>query len=272
MASASDVAALLTHLRQADGGFGPSAVAASEPEPTALAALALDDTDARAWLLDQQRDDGSWLVGPASVGNDAATSWAALAADGEPRERALDYLVAHRAVQAGADDRVPHDVATRGWSWTPSIFGWVEPTARATLVLKLLRPTANSEIADGVAVLADRECVGGGWNYGNRRVLDVDLPPFLQTSAAGLMAVHDGPADLRERGVATIERLWVDEQGGLGWAMGVVALRLAGAGATARAGELSRLVDDTDLLGDTVALAWATLALGDGWQRLRVGA
>ncbi len=233
MASASDVAALLTNLRQADGGFGPSAAAASEPEPTALAALALDDADARAWLLDKQRDEGSWLVGPASVGNDAATSWAALALDGDPRERALDYLVAHRAVQAGADDRVPHDVATRGWSWTPKIFGWVEPTARATLVLKLLRPAASAEIADGVAVLADRECVGGGWNYGNRRVLDVDLPPFLQTSAAGLMAVHDGPADLRERGVAAVERLWVDEEGGLGWAMGVVALRLAGADATA---------------------------------------
>ena len=272
MASASDVAALLTNLRQADGGFGPSAAAASEPEPTALAALALDDADARAWLLDQQRDDGSWLVGPASVGNDAATAWAALALDGDPRERALDYLVAHRAVQAGADDRVPHDIATRGWSWTPKIFGWVEPTARATLVLKLLRPAASAEIADGVAVLADRECVGGGWNYGNRRVLDVDLPPFLQTSAAGLMAVHDGPPTFasaawpRSSGCG-----WTRRAGSAGrWA----SSRCASPGRTPRRAptDLSRLVDDTDLLGDSVALAWATLALGDGWRRLRVGA
>ncbi len=271
MASASDAAALLAHFRQPDGGFGPSAQAPSEPEPTALAALALDDERARAWLLDQQGDDGSWLMGPASVGNDAATSWAALAVDGIAREHALDYLVAHRAVQAGADDRVPHDIATRGWSWTPSIFGWVEPTSRATLVLKLLRPAATPEIADGIAVLADRECVDGGWNYGNRRVLEVDLPPFLQTSAAGLMAVHDGPADLRARGVATVERLWRDEQGGLGWAMGVVALRLSGEAVTGHADELARLIDDTRLLDDTVALAWATLALGEGWQQLRVG-
>lgn len=269
MSGSTEAARLLSAHRQPDGGFGPSPSAASEPEPTALAALALDDARARAWLLDQQRDDGSWLVGPASVGNDSATPLAALAVDGDARQRAIDHVVANRAVQVGNYDLVPHDADTRGWSWTPTIFGWVEPTARATLMLKLLRPEAT-EIGDGLAVLADRECVGGGWNYGNRRVRDVDLPPFLQTSAAGLMAVHDGPADLRERGVAATERLWRDQQGGLGWAMGLVALQLAGAATEHHAGELSRLVTNTSLLDDTVALAWATLALGGGWEQLRV--
>jgi hypothetical protein len=270
MLSASDVARMLAELRQPDGGFGPSAGAASEPEPTAMAALALDDARARTWLVEHQREDGGWLVGPVSVGNDSATALGALATSDTARERALDHLVAHRAVQAGADDRVPHDTSTRGWGWTPTTFGWVEPTARATMALKLLRPTATSEIADGLAVLADRECTDGGWNYGNRRVLGVDLPPSLQTTASALLALQDDDDGLRERGVAAVQRLWRDEPGGLGWAMSVVALRLCGRAVGTLPDELARLVDTTGLLGDVVSLSWTVLALGDGWQQLQV--
>lgn len=272
MSSASDVASILEELRQADGGFGPSADAPSEPEPTAMAALALDDDRARAWLEEHQREDGAWLVGPESVGNDAATPLAALALPGTSRERALDYLVAHRAVQAGPDERVPHDPETRGWGWTPTTFGWVEPTARAVLALKLLRPVATAEIADGLAVLADRESVGGGWNYGNRRVLGEDLPPFLQTTAAALLSLHDGPAELRDRGIEAVQRLWRAEPGGLGWAMSLGALRLCERGDAGIAGGLAHLATETHLLDDVVALSWAVLALGDGWRQLQVSA
>lgn len=270
MRSASDVARMLSELRQPDGGFGPSADAGSEPEPTAMAALALDDARARAWLLEHQRDDGGWLVGPESVGNYSATALGALATADIARERALDHLLTHRAVQAGADDRVPHDTSTRGWGWTPTTFGWVEPTARATLALKLLRPSATAEIADGLAVLADRECTDGGWNYGNRRVLEVDLPPSLQTTGSALLALHDRDDELRERGVATIHRLWADEPGGLGWAMSVVGLRLCGRAVGTLPEELGGLVETTGLLGDVVALSWTVLALGDGWQQLKI--
>ncbi len=271
MASESEAVALLRELRQADGGYAPSPGGASEPEPTALAALALDDGQARGWLEARQLDDGGFVVGPLTVRNDSPTSLAAVALDGEPRQRAVDYLLRHQAKPIGYDERFPHDPATRGWGWTSETFAWVEPTARAVLALKLLRPGAP-EIADGVAVLSDRECSIGGWNYGNREVLGRELEPFLQTSAAGLMAVQDGPAALRERAVAVVEDLWSHEQGGLGWAMSLVALRLTDRDAAPLADALGTLVSESALLNDAVALGWAVLGLGERWAQLRVPA
>ena len=268
MSSPEKAAALLADLRTEDGGFAPAPGGEPEPEPTALAALALDDAPARQWLADHQQDDGAFLVGPEPIRNDTATSLAAIAADGAVRDRALDYLVNHPAQPIGFDERFPHDESTRGWGWTSRTFGWVEPTARAVLALKLGRP-ASRDIADGIAVLIDRECNGGGWNYGNPEVLGRTLEPFLQTTAAGLIAVHDGPADLRDRAVAVVEALWAHEPGGLGWAMSVVGLRLAGREAAEYADELESLVDRTRLRDDAVALGWAVMALGDGWEQLR---
>lgn len=268
MSSPEKAAALLAGLRAQDGGFAPTVGGEAEPEPTALAALALDDPQARRWLEAHQREDGSLLVGPEAVRSDVATPIAAIAVGDAARERALDYLVSHRAQPSAFDERFPHDPSTRGWGWTSLTFGWVEPTARAVLALKLGRPDAK-EIADGIAVLEDRECTGGGWNYGNPEVLGRTLEPFLQTTAAGLMAVHDGPEDLRDRAIAVVEALWSHEPGGLGWAMSVVGLRLAGREASAHADELESLVEQTRLRDDAVALAWAVMALGNNWERLR---
>jgi hypothetical protein len=261
--------ALLGDLRNDDGGYPPSPGAESEPEATAMAALALDDSDARKWLLEHQQDDGGVLIGPPALRNDSATALAALALDGAARERALDYLVAHRAQPIAYDERFPHDPETRGWGWTSLTFGWVEPTSRALLALKVHRPRA-AEIADGIAVLVDRECDGGGWNYGNREVLDTMLEPFLQTSAAGLMAVQDGPVDLRERAAHRVLELWPVEQGGLGWSMALVALNLVGQSTNEHRAALELLVTETRLLDDTVALSWAVLGLGEGWRAVAV--
>ncbi|HET9416147.1 MAG TPA: hypothetical protein VFP30_01270 [Candidatus Limnocylindria bacterium] len=260
---------LLESLRQADGGFAPAPGGISEPEPTALAAIALDDAAARSWLEASQATDGGFTVGPPALRNDTSTALAAIALDGGARELALGYLVGHQAQAQENDPRFPHDPDTRGWGWTSLTFGWTEPTARAVLALKLLRPDAP-ELEDGLSTLADRESLGGGWNYGNREVLDRNLEPFLQTTAAGLMAVQDGPVDLRDRAIAVVERLWDAERGGLGWAMSLVALQLAGVTDADRAGQLSALVDETELLSDGVALAWAVMALTDRWQRLSV--
>ena len=260
---------LLQALRHADGGFAPAPGGASEPEPTALAALALDDAGARTWLEANQASDGGFVVGPAALRNDTATALAAIALEGDARERALDYLVEHQAQPQDDDPRFPHDPATRGWGWTSLTFGWTEPTARAVLALKLLRP-GIPELEDGIRTLTDRECLAGGWNYGNREVLGRDLEPFLQTTAAGLMAVQDGPAELRARAIDVVDRLWDTERGGLSWSMSLTALQLAGRTDDGRAAELAILVDETELLSDGVALGWTVLALTDAWERLAV--
>ena len=259
----------LERLRKEDGGFSPAPGGLSEPEPTAMAAIALDDAPAQRWLAEHQEPDGAFILGPEEVRNDNATAIAAIALEGVPREKALEYVVTHRAQPQDEDHRFPHNPETRGWGWTSLTFGWTEPTARVVLALKLLRPDAP-ELQDGLRTLADRECVGGGWNYGNRQVLGTDLEPFLQTTAAGLMAVQDGPGDLRDRAITVVENLWDSERGGLSWAMALVALRLAGRDDPDRVGQLADLVDTTSLLSDGVALAWAVLGLSDRWETLLV--
>jgi hypothetical protein len=267
-----DAAGRLHALRNVDGGFPPTAGADSEPEPTALAAIALDDEKARGWLRTAQRDDGSFLVGPDALRNDSATPLAALAlAPGSSSERALDYLLGHRAPELGDDPRFPHDPSTRGWGWTSKTFGWVEPTARGLMALKALRPSAKDAITDAERLLADRECSGGGWNYGNRQVLGTDLEPYLQTTGAALMAIQDPSNPLVTRGIAVVDRLWSTERGALGWGMALAALRLNGESRPQLAAALRRLVLDTDLFVDGAALAWATIALGSALDGLKLG-
>jgi hypothetical protein len=267
-------AARLRTARTGDG-FGPRPGLPPEPEPTALAAIALDDDPARTWLVEHQQPDGGFALIADHVVSDSATALAALALpDGSARGRAVDHLLTHQAQRFPSNPNSPHDPNLRGWGWTPDTFGWVEPTARAVLALQLLRPTAGQAIADGLAVLADRECVGGGWNYGNRTVMGVDLPPYAETTAIALIGLQGADPDLFQRGLDALDRLWRDErQGGLSLAMSLAAFRLVRGRAhlsipgveAALDAELER----TGLLDDVVALAWAAIASGRGLDQLR---
>ena len=193
-----------------DDGFGPRAGAASEPEPTALASIALDDASGRAWLERNQREDGGFALVAGPVVNDAATGLCALAlGSGAARERALDHVIVTRARTIASSADAPHDPNVLGWAWTNGTFGWVEPTSHALLALQALRPDAASEqIADGRGLLADRECDGGGWNYGNTIVLGVALEPYAQTTGIALVALQDADTALAQRGLAALRRLW----------------------------------------------------------------
>jgi hypothetical protein len=250
--------------RAPDGGFPPRAGAASEPEPTALAAIALDDADARDWLESHQAPDGHLSVALGDVTNDAATPLAALALSGEPRERALDALEATRAAYTPSAPEIPFDDRLRGWPWTLNAFGWVEPTAWGLLALRVLRPSARARIEEAVALLRDRECAGGGWNYGNRVVLGEELPPYAQTTAAALLALGRSDERLRERGTTALRRLWrAERSGGLSLAVATAALRANDEpDHVAAAGELERNFARSRFLGDVVATAWAAIATG----------
>jgi hypothetical protein len=257
---------------RSDGGFGPRPGMAAEPEPTALTAIALGDEEARDWLAGHQRADGGFALVAGDVQSDAATALGALAIPpGEARERALDHVVANQAQRLPANPDAPHDPNLRGWGWTPDTFGWVEPTAHAVLALQVLRPSAGSPLTDGLAVLADRECVGGGWNYGNRVILGADLPPYAQTTAVALIALQGAEPGLFARGLTALERLWrAERQGGLSLAMSLAAFRLSDrpvADDVERA--LDAELDRTGLLEDTVALAWAAIATGPGLGAIR---
>src|SRR5205085_8929378 len=93
--------------------------------------------------------------------------------------------------------------------------------------LKRLRASERALVEDGERVLDERECVGGGWNYGNRTVYDEKLPPYVQTTAVALTALQRTErSDLVARGTQLLRTRWRDEPGGLTTAIALVALRL----------------------------------------------
>jgi hypothetical protein len=263
--------------RAGDGGFGPQAGQAAEPEPTAVGVLALDDDEGRRWLVEHQRRDGRFTVVPGAVQTTAATALAALALDTgleaqaeAARDRAVGVLPRLQARRAAPEPLAPQDPTARGWGWTPDTFGWVEPTAWAVLALRRLQPGAAT-IGDGLRALADRECVGGGWNYGNRIVYDVELVPFVQTTAAALLALQGVEPQLVDRGRRFLLARWRDEAAGLSLALALAALRLTGeAPVDEIETALAASFDTTGFLGNTLTTAWAALATGPGLERLRI--
>lgn len=258
-------------------GFGPMPGTEPEPEPTALAALALDDERARAWLGQAQRDDGSFGVWAGPFDSDSPTALAALALPlGAAREHALDHVLSNPALRVPSDRITPHDPNLAGWGWADGTAGWVEPTARTLLALRLLRPNAIRAIDDAAAFLADRECIEGGWNYGNRIVYGQVLPAFGQPTAIGLVGLHGmqvsgSDGDIVTRGVVALRRLWPVERGPLTLGTALAAFRLLDlADAEDVADELQRTLDAANT--DVIALAWIALAAGPGLSNLAVAA
>jgi len=204
---------LLKQKQNPDGGW-PYIRGASWTEPTAYAVLALlsaGETEAAErgmrWLRAAQRSDGGW---PPQPGVDQS-SWVTALAALVPAERlgpriharAIEWLLrasgeestfAYGVRQWLLGNAVP-DSQTVGWSWAPDAAAWVGPTSLAILALekeRLRRPSAaiRGRVECGRRFLLSRMCVGGGWNYGNVRVLGRDLPPYPETTGMALAALR----------------------------------------------------------------------------------
>ena len=219
------LSARLESARNDDGGFGPRPGLPSEPEPTALATLALDDDAGRAWLAGHQRPDGSLalVIGdrvnpPDESVNDSATSLAALA------------LPAGAGREEGArshprpPSRAAQHVELRSCRWTqPTAGGAGRPSrsdgssrrrATSSRSRSCVRPRPR-EITDAVRLLADRSCVGGGWNYGNREVWDKDLEPYAADDRDRAHRLQGaGDPKVVSDGYTVLRRLWPIETGG----------------------------------------------------------
>jgi hypothetical protein len=271
----TDVMEILTRLesrRNADGGFGPVRGAISEPEPTALVGLAADDPDATAWLEAASTPDGSVGIAAGSVFRDLTSVASLVMRDPATLSGAIGWVERSRARAEPSTEELPHDPTLRGWSWTSDTFGWVEPTAWAVLALRI-HGSAGPALQDGIAVLRDRETVGGGWNYGNRIVLGESLPPFVQPTGLALLALAGVDDPIVDRGAERLAILWPEERDGvLSLAVATAALRtLAHPRSYPAASDLRARLREVDVDEvDTIALAWAAIALGDGLDRLAV--
>jgi hypothetical protein len=242
--------------RNADGGFGPIVGSPSEPEATAMVALAFDDTPARGWLADAQQADGSIGMQVGSVIRDVTALGALALSAGSARELALDHLES----VAGLNGSDP-TVATAGWPWTDGSHGWTEPTAWGLMALRLRRG-AEGRLADARAFFEERECVGGGWNYGSPETLGVPIGPYVQTTALALLALADDEPMLSDRGLRVLEATWRSESAGLlTLATAICALR-RGTSRDVEPAEEVLAAYTSDGEPDAVTAAWLAFARG----------
>jgi len=269
------------------GGFGYREHGQAFVEPTALALLALSSREAsteRPLVRDTLAALSSWQHPDGSFGSfpgDPDPSWAT--------SPALLALIAHRgartddagrwlaswfapepplsAEQAASVKRLMKiDVTIRGWPWqSGEMFATVEPTALGAITLRSWKGEgAAARIAMSLEYLANRECSGGGWNYGNPAFFDSVMKPITLPTAKGLLAsVLCGSAKTKpmiERGARALSALLEANPSRKAHAWGALAFAALGDGErAARHAELS--VDPGDGYGpfgagaDTTALA-----------------
>ena len=209
----------LRSFQNPDGGWGYFPGKRSWLEPTAWAALALhgDPAADRAWALLQswQGSDGSWRPSAEVYIEhwDTALCVTLAAVRGEFREpfhKGVAWLLNSAGAESNMLSRVAaavgllnaeRDLSLKGWPWKPGTSSWVEPTAHTLVALK----KASAKVSDrelahrvrmGEAQLLDVRSKDGGWNYGSRAALEVDLPSYPETTALALVGLQ-GHAEMR---------------------------------------------------------------------------
>ncbi len=122
----------------------------------------------------------------------------------QPWERGVRWLLASRGVEGGWLERllalvykmpVEYDRRWKGWPWLPDTASWIEPTSHSLLALKKAmvkydRGSIGRRVDEAERMVIDRRSRDGGWNYGNRRVLDEDLPSYPETTAVALLGLQ----------------------------------------------------------------------------------
>jgi len=209
--------AYLRHLQLPGGGWSYGNSSFPYAEPTALSLVALGASNRGGGLADVA--DGhivrlglSWLeaqvnaVGAIELPGDPGIPhwstglavWAAACTGSSLRswQPSIDFLLSWQSVLTESDPAIPLNAALRGWPWYPESFGWVIPTAHAVMALRSSGYSEHARVVEGEALLMDRVCEGGGWNYGNREVLGQVLLPMADTTAWAILALQGRPAAL----------------------------------------------------------------------------
>jgi squalene cyclase len=282
----------LRGLQNPDGGWGASAGRQSTTEATAFATLALrrhahagpGAERGLGWLRAQQNADGSWGVSAAVPEGSWTTALAMLTlADHQTAapeiQRGAEWLLSHRGRRLGLlasllyrvmPGRMPVrlDPSLRGWAWTANEFSWVEPTSYALIALKTMartRDDVGAVVREAEAMLYDRACPGGGWNYGNSTVYGEALTPFLETTAVALIALHDRREDEPVRaGYAALHRMLREARSGLALSWAILCLRLRSENVGPLRARLAETHASRGFLGETRSIALALLAGAEG--------
>jgi hypothetical protein len=262
----------LLDARNGEGGWGYEAFRTSRLEPTCWALLALreprDEADRllAAWpsrggaLLEHHDGLANWSFHALALSTRLALGKAP-AVELHPLANALTEA---RGVAVKSSLNQRQDNSLQGWSWVDDTFSWVEPTAAALLALKTCRAKGivvaglDKRIRDGEAVLLDRLCVTGGWNYGNSNVFGQQLPAHIPTTAMALLALQDRAGEaFVERSLDYLEEHAVSSASTRALALTTLALKKHGRSTTGVENELREWIAGqpiTDMLSTGTAL------------------
>ena len=277
---------VLRNNQNPDGGWAYFPGKRSWLEPTAYALLALHrEAESEAWqkgwrlLRSWQRPDGAWQAN----GQVAEAHWStALAVTlhcsqqvyDDSFQRGVAWLLACSGAESSVLVRMMtmvglsklgNDPKYRGWPWRPDTTAWIEPTAHTLVALKRAAPQVrNAELSRRVALgegmILRRRCSDGGWNYGSRAALGIDLPSYPETTALALLGLQGSrEADLSDA-VRHASQLWHSSRSRWSRAWLAISLRLLGT-------DLPNEPTDQPVAKDLILNALEVLAASDGGFR-----
>ncbi len=296
---------ILTDLLQnqnPNGGWGAVRGKRSNTETTSLAVMALQALAGEAtadnrkrgieWLVRQQNENHSWPLNE-TVKEGSWTTALAITALGDSAERSERVLAAARWLleQEGSKPGILAEIvlwATGksgvnklntdliGWSWVPSSFSWVEPTSYALIALKKQRArlagtNVEERIRQADAMIYDRMCTGGGWNYGNSKVLDYALWPYPDITALALIAMQDHANEkANQKSLQVLSEIARETDSGFGLCWAAICLNLYGRDHSEFQKRIEKRFTATAFLGETNTLALAMIALGGKSNPFRI--
>jgi len=236
------------------------------------------------WLVRRQNPDHSWPLNQTVTAGSWTTALAitALGASAEHSERlhaAARWLLEQEGSKPGilaeiilwatgqsGVNKLSKDLI--GWSWVPSSFSWVEPTSYALIALKKQRlhltgTNVDERIREADAMIYDRMCTGGGWNYGNSKVLDYALWPYPDITALALIAMQDHASEkANQDSLQVLSKTARETDSGLALCWAATCFNLYGRDPSDFHKQIEKRFAASEFLGETKTLALAVIALG----------
>jgi len=169
------------------------------------------------------------------------------------------------------------NIDLKGWPWTAGSFSWVEPTSYFLIALKKLKlhlrgTNAEDRIRQGELMIYDRMCEGGGWNYGNTKVLGESLWPYADLTALALIALQGNRyIEINRRSIETLQKIARETRSGFALSWATICFALYGYDVALWKGLLVESFEKTNFLGETKTVALSILALNDGARFFRLG-
>ena len=207
------------------------------PEPTCYSLLALADTSFSStepldWLSGLVNSEGQLYLP-----DDDSPNWGTshliitlsrLNLMPDLRQASIDWLLEWKSQYIETTEVVTLDGTLIGWPWISDTFSWVQPTSYAVFALKLVGLKDHERVKEAEALLFDRICPGGGWNFGNPIILKRPIDPSLSETAIALFALQDVPeaATAIDSGLALLEKGLPNYPTALALSLGILCLQL----------------------------------------------